>query len=188
MPCLSTGHCSIVVQLGGAKQGNSNGSMSITAIDSDNVKLLSTSAAYEVQMIVGLDQLELEELSQELQQDDEDLILVLKLNPIWIGMYSQAMADEVLDLIATWGMDNPTLQVNRQRRGHPWICHFAYLADMSDCRQATLADHPIAFALSPEAIAMGAIGVGTNPLAFSAIVHKLGVHQDDVEPFNFFYV
>ena len=54
-----------------------------------------------------------------------------------------------------------------------------------------MAAHPNAFSLSPAAVAaVGGAAHTANvvPMAFTAVVHKVAVREDDVQAFQFFYL
>jgi hypothetical protein len=72
------------------------------------------------------------------------------------------------------------------------LYRFNISSDITDCREAELIQFPVAFSLSSAgvgaAMAAGAIGVEDIPLAFCGIIHRTGVHLDDVQSFPFFYL
>jgi hypothetical protein len=64
---------------------------------------------------------------------------------------------------------------------------------MDRCKESVLGNHPTAFAPSPQLVALlGAVAAGLplaarKPLAFTAVIHKVGICEDDVQKFQFFY-
>ncbi|KAL2634766.1 hypothetical protein R1flu_006245 [Riccia fluitans] len=129
-------------------------------------------------------------LAEELNLTDEDTILAVRVNDAWTAIHSQATADAILDDIATYNMVPP----NRRdaAAGHRWIFHFKKSSDIDDCRDQVLANSPNAFSLSPAAfaaaVAHGAVGLPAIPMAFCAVIHKIGVREDDVQRYDFFYM
>ena len=101
----------------------------------------------------------------------------------------QANADAVLEEVTRFQMP---ARSRRDSNGRHWLFHFIKSRDIMDCRMAIIRSHPHAFSLSSAAVAtavaVGAVGVATIPMAFTAIVHKVGVGKDDVKPIEFFYL
>lgn len=142
------------------------------------------SAAKYVQEILGLDANRTEILARHLDSFDEDPVLVLKENPAWIGVHGQQAADTITDAIANYD----TLPGSRRDvAAHRWIFHFNRSNDIDNCKDALVVAHPIAFALSPHAVVLAGGGGQSMPMAWTAVVHKLGVREDDVQRFQFFY-
>jgi len=100
-------------------------------------------------------------------------------------------ADTVCNSIATFRM-----QGNKRRDASHgctgWVFHFGYIRDVEDCRDEIVQLHREAFALGPAAaavaLAAGAIAVPIEPMAYTVVIHKLGIRQDDVESYPFFYL
>ncbi|KAL2612021.1 hypothetical protein R1flu_023713 [Riccia fluitans] len=143
-------------------------------------------ASQQVAEMIGLSTELTKVLAEELNLTDEDPILAVRVNDAWTAIHSQATADAILDDIATYNMVPP----NRRdaAAGHRWIFHFKKSSDIDDCRDQVLANSPNAFALSPAAVALGAVGLPAIPMAFCAVIHKIGVREDDVQRYDFFYV
>eukprot|EP00270_Netrium_digitus_P016061 TRINITY_DN5701_c0_g1_i4.p1 TRINITY_DN5701_c0_g1~~TRINITY_DN5701_c0_g1_i4.p1 ORF type:complete len:192 (-),score=23.17 TRINITY_DN5701_c0_g1_i4:58-633(-) len=156
-------------------------------------------AAAFVQELIGIDASQLVHLASHLQGVDEDPVLVLQMNPEWTAANNQQAANAVLDAIAQFRMQGGH---RRDVFGYRWIYHFKNSQEIHECRAALLATHPHAFSLSPTAVATavaaGAVGVASIPMASTAIIHKIAVREDDiiheiavreddVEPFQFFY-
>lgn len=128
-------------------------------------------------------------LIDELQRTDEDPILALRVNPEWITLHGEAMADEVMNFIANFKMPHG---IRRDFNGaRNFLFHFNQSADISDCREATAEQFDQAFTFSPRgvayALAKGSVGISSVPLVYGAVIHKAGVRQGDVQKYGFFY-
>jgi hypothetical protein len=94
----------------------------------------------------------------------------------------------VLDAIADFGMVNGE---RRDEQSPGFLYHFKTSFELGECKKSVLANHPNAFALGPQSIALlgpAAAGLAFNrePLAFTAVIHKVAIRQDDVESYEFF--
>ena len=127
-------------------------------------------------------------LLHELLCTDLDLILVLKENPAWNALFPGGSA-AVINAIATWNL--PQGAVRRDSKSPGLLFHFKDAHDLDQCKAAIMAAHPNAFSLSPAAVAaVGGAAHTANvvPMAFTAVVHKVAVREDDVQAFQFFYL
>jgi hypothetical protein len=147
------------------------------------------SAAFNVQGLLKLSESERSILLAELLRTADDPILALKINPRWVDQNEVGASTDVLDAIATFRMAHG----NRRDEQCPgFLYHFKTSLELGQCKVLLLRNYPNAFAVSPATIALigpAAAGLDVNrePLAFSAVIHKVGVRQDDVEQFEFFY-
>ena len=145
-------------------------------------------AVSRVDGLLGLSEDEKEALRSELLCTDEDPILVLKENPAWNAV-NPAGSAAVINAIATWGAP----PARRDNKSPGLLFHFHDAYQLDQCKIALMAAHPNAFSPSPTLVATllasgGAIGaLNVIPMAFTAVVHKVGVRQDDVQDFQFFY-
>lgn len=143
-------------------------------------------AVTRVDALLSLSESEKLSLLHELLCTDEDPILVLKENPAWNGLFPGGSA-AVINAIATWNMPAGRRDVNAPGL----LFHFNDAYDLDQCKAAIMAAHPNAFSLSPASVAAlgGAIhAANVVPMAFTAVVHKVGVREDDVQSFQFFYL
>ncbi|KAL3702531.1 hypothetical protein R1sor_020553 [Riccia sorocarpa] len=175
----------VVVDRSQLMVSNSPSSIDAHVMEDDEYKWTPKYAADSVQRLIGLNDEQRTILENHLNEDDEDALLVLRVNPEWIAIHGQAAADGVTDDIARYLVGE---QRRRDKAGKRWIFHFELSSDIDKCKSFVLATHPQAFSLSPEAVAAGFVGANTIPLAFAAVVHKVGVRQDDAARSGFFYL
>jgi hypothetical protein len=147
------------------------------------------SAASKVQELLKLSESERTALLAELLKTKEDPILALKINPRWVAQNVAGAETAVLDAIADFGMVNGE---RHDEQSPGFLYHFKTSFELGQCKVSVLGNHPNAFALSPAAVAhIGAaaagLAVNREPLAFTAVIHKVAVRQDDVEQLEFFY-
>ena len=156
-----------------------------------HVDLDAHSAASKVQDLLNLSKAEAEIFLRELLLTSEDPILALKINPAWVANRGAGADTTVLDEIATFNMPNGK---RRDEQSPGFLYYFETSFEVYKCKASVQANHPTAFALSPDAIAfIGAAAADLvpeakrEPLAFTALIHKMAVRQDDVQQFQFFY-
>lgn len=144
----------------------------------------------QVQDLLGLSEAQLLVLRSELETTTEDPVLVVQVNPNWVHIHGQRAADDVLNFIGEFEMDE-----NERRdteAGRRFLYHFIFSSDIGRCEDATKAAFPMAFAMNPRcavlAVARGARVEEDIPLRSCAVVHKVGIRQDDVERSKFFYI
>ncbi|GLE01069.1 hypothetical protein PINS_up009882 [Pythium insidiosum] len=153
---------------------------------------LPANAAALVQSLLQLSVAQRDILERELNRSGEDALLVLSLNPMWHGCDVDASA--VCDAIATFGMTGGARRDASNSDCHRWIFHFDSYQDIGLCRRGIRAMHPQAFAHSRAGIEAIANAGGfdkallrAEPLAFAAVVIKIGVRQDDAGEYPFFF-
>ena len=144
-----------------------------------------------VQDLLKLSEAESKKLLSELKKTSEDPILALKINPAWVAYHKAGAETAVLNEIANFEVVNGG---RRDEQSPGFLYHFKTAHELSRCRASVLRNHRAAFAVSPDTLdgiepAAAALipAQGREPLAFTAVIHKVGVRQDDVEPFQFFY-
>ena len=157
-----------------------------SAVDLDPLTAAST-----VQTLLKLSEEEKEKLQSELLQTSEDPILALKINPAWVAHYGAGAETAVLDEIAEFGVPNGE---RRDEKCPGFLYNFKTVHELRTCRASVLQNHQTAFALSPDSLAlMGPAAAALialanrEPLAYTAVIHKVGVREDDVDAFEFFY-
>ena len=117
----------------------------------------------------------------------EDPILALKINPAWVANHGAGAETTVLDEIAAFIMPNG-------KRRDEETPGFLYYSENSfkvyKCKASVLGNHPTTFALSPDAVVFICAAAADflpvaecEPLAFTALIHKVAVRQDDVQQF-----
>lgn len=143
-------------------------------------------AALQVQSLLKLSAAQLSVLCRELDVTSEDPVLVVQVNPAWVTIHGQEAADAILDFIGEFEMEAGQRRDSEVARRY--VYHFGWTCEIGRCEEATEKAFPLAFALSPKAIALGAIGVPSIPLAFCVVVHKIGVRHLDVAKARFFYL
>ena len=155
------------------------------------VDLDPLTAASAVQTLLKLSDEEKEKLHSELLQTSEDPILALKINPAWAAHHGAVATNAVLDEIAGFGLPDGE---RRDEKCPGFLFHFRTVHELRTCRASVLQNHQTAFALSPESLArMGPAAAALiaahdrEPLAYTAVIHKVGVREDDVDAFEFFY-
>ncbi|KAI9316143.1 hypothetical protein DFJ73DRAFT_967753 [Zopfochytrium polystomum] len=115
---------------------------------------------------------------------DVDPVLAVKINPAWVAVHGQP-ANAVLDNIAHY--QRLPMLPRRDEDAPGFLFHFERSSDIVRCQAAVAAAHPGAFAISPVAVAHGALGLSVEPMAFTAMIHKIDIKQSDVHVFRFFY-
>jgi hypothetical protein len=155
------------------------------------VDLDPLTAASTVQTLLKLSEEEKEKLHSVLLQLSEDPILALKINPVWAAHHGAVATTAVL--IEIVGFDVPNGE-RRDEKCPGFLFHFKTVHELRTCRASVLQNHRTAFALSPESLArMGPAAAALiaahdrEPLAYTAVIHKVGVREDDVDAFEFFY-
>jgi hypothetical protein len=136
--------------------------------------------------LIGLPKEATEVLAQELDMIDEDPILAVRLNSVWVDIHGQAEADAVLDAIGTFRKQAP--ERRESIAGYRWLFHFNDTSEIWTCRDHIAQNALVAFGLSPLAVTAGAVGVAAIPMAFCAMISKLAIREDDVMPIPFFYL
>ena len=144
-----------------------------------------------VQDLLKLSEAESKKLLAELIKTSEDPILALKINPAWVAYHESGAETAVLNEIANFEAANGD---RRDEQSPGFLYHFKTAHELDRCRAAVLENHPAAFALSHDVLARIAPATAAlipapdrEPLAFTAVIHKVGVRQDDVQQFQFFY-
>ena len=155
------------------------------------VDLDPLTAASTVQTLLKLSEEEKEKLHSVLLQLSEDPILALKINPAWVAHYDAGAETVVLDEIAEFGVSNGE---RRDEKCPGFLYHFRIVHELRTCRASILQNHRNAFALSPDTLVLiGPAAVALiapaarEPLAYTAVIHKVGVREDDIDAFEFFY-
>ena len=148
-------------------------------------------AASKVQNLLKLSKEEEKILLTELVLTSEDPILALKINPAWVAHHGAGAETAVLDAIADFDMPNGE---RRDEQSPGFLYHFKTSFELDRCKASVLGNHQTAFAPSPNTLArIGAAAAALvpaadrEPLAFTAVIHKVAVCQDDVQQFQFFY-
>jgi hypothetical protein len=162
-------------------------------VDDDADDIIQSQSPAEASQLVkdllSLDENEKQSLQSELEQEDEDPILVCKVNHAWIAAHSQVAADAVLDEIANWTRPAAARRGRRRDAGpgcYRWIFHFADSQDIIWCKNAIMNAHPNAFGIPPAIAARG----GINPiigLAECVKINRVAIRNDDAESYDFFY-
>jgi hypothetical protein len=171
-------------------------SVNIGSVQSDNIDadmdMGPQTAASQVRDLLNLSKAEEEILLFELLSTSEDPILALKLNPAWVARYGAGAESAVLDEISGFGMPAEAMRDEKSPR---FLYHFTNSFQLQKCRASVLRNHGIAFALSPvaltriESAAEALVPLEMRePLAFTAVVRKVTVHENDVQSFQFFYL
>ena len=144
-----------------------------------------------VKDLLKLSEAESKKLLAELIKTSEDPLLALKINPAWVAYHGAGADTAVLDEIADFEVGNGD---RRDEQSPGFLYYFKTAHELDRCRAAVLGNHPAAFALSPDVLARIAPAAAAlipapdrEPLAFTAVIHKVGVRQDDVQRFQFFY-
>ena len=148
-----------------------------------------------VQKLLDLSDKEAAVLGCVLCKLEDDPLLVFRKSPNWRRRGGES-ANAILDAIAVYDMPFP------QRRDDgdgctQWVFQFRNSSDINPCKQAILALHPTAFALSPDSFAFLA-GAGAaiapnvhtqiaQPLAHAVVINKVAITRSDVLQFPFFY-
>ena len=155
------------------------------------VDLDPLTAATRVQTLLKLSEAEKEKFLSELLQTSGHPILALKINQAWVAHYGAGAETAVLDEIAEF--DVPKGE-RRDEQNPGFLYHFKTGYELDKCRASLLQNHQTAFALSPETLAlMGPASAAfiapedREPLAFTAVIRKVVLCQDDIEPCQFFH-
>jgi hypothetical protein len=147
-------------------------------------------AASAVQDLLNLSTGEREILLAELMLTAEEPILALKINPAWMAQNGEGAETAVLHEIAHFELSKG----KRDEHNPGFLYYFNTSFELDKCKASVFGNHQSAFAPSPATLAH--IGAGAaalvpfsdrEPLAFTALIHKVAVRQDDVQHFQFFY-
>eukprot|EP00474_Spongospora_subterranea_P001108 CRZ01566.1 hypothetical protein [Spongospora subterranea] len=112
-------------------------------------------------------------------------ILILQENPTWSSRHGQSRYYTLIDEIAKFNLTK-NVGTRRDDIGYRFMFSFNMVRDIKRCKNVMMKLIPAAFALSPLAIAAGAVGPSREPAAFSAIVFNNHSGEADVSNGEFF--
>ncbi|RUS23790.1 hypothetical protein BC938DRAFT_474624 [Jimgerdemannia flammicorona] len=126
------------------------------------------------------------EISKHKKSGENDPVLVILPNNLWIAQHGQPAYDAVMDLFATTGLPPPRRR-DLDSRG---IFHFRDTAEMYRVKKAIYNGGAAANAFCiPPALHAAHPGAQLQPIGKAWVIHKVGVNQSDrAEDENFFLV
>ena len=161
----------------------------------DEVGIPDAEAVSMVQKLFDLSDKEAAVLGGVLCKLEDGVVLVFRKNPNW-QRRGGASANAILGAIGVYDMPAPQRRDDEDGCSR-WVFQFRNSSDINPCKQAILALHPTAFALSPDSFALLA-GAGAaiaphvqaqtaQPLAQAVVINKVAISRSDVLQFPFFY-
>jgi hypothetical protein len=148
-----------------------------------------------VQKLFDLSDKEAAVLGGVLCKLQDGVVLIFRTNPDWRRRGGPS-ANAILDAVAVYDMPAPQRRDDGDGSSR-WVFQFRSSSNINPCKQAILAFHPTAFALSPDSFAFLA-GAGAEfapnvqaqiaqPLASAVVMNKAAITHNDVFQFPFFY-
>ncbi len=149
------------------------------------------SAVLNVRKWLNLSENEKELLLDSLLCEGEATILVVKMNPAWLASHRPGTDTAVIDALAFLKVQK---SVRRDAKAPGFIFHFKTSQEKNDVKDLIRQMHPVAFSLGPMSAAAvkpaidAGFKVNVEPMAFTAVIHKLGIRKHDAESSQFFYL
>jgi hypothetical protein len=139
----------------------------------------------------GLKDAEIETLRNAVCQAEEDPVLVIRPNPIWVAPAGGPTYDQVMDAIATFQMVGGKRR-DSQAGCHRWIFHFEDCSIVGACERHIKATFPATLGITADCVAFAAaygapMPAPPVPMGFASLIHKINVRSSDVYDRKFFY-